>query len=177
MEQIETNRLIVRELTPRDSSFIFKLLNQPSWIKYIGDKGVRSIEDAEKYIRNGPISMYTRLGFGLFAVELAASAEPIGICGLIKRDELEDADLGFAFLEHFWGNGYALEAATAVMEFAKGLGFTKVVAITTLDNEASVKLLEKIDFRFDRVIRLAAGDEALRLYFWQPAGSMTDASS
>lgn len=125
MNVLETDRLILRWLSPEDAEFILRLLNEPSWLRFIGDKGVRTIEDARAYILKGPIDMYSRLGFGLYLVELKEPAFPIGMCGFIKRDSLEDVDIGFAFLPAYWGKGYAYEAAAAVMAYGeKYLGST-----------------------------------------------------
>lgn len=165
MKVLETERLVLRWLATGDSAFILELVNEPSWLKFIGDKGVATLEDAERYIRNGPLEMYTRLGFGLYLVELKESGEPIGICGLIKRETLEDADLGFAFLPRFWGKRYAFESASATLSFGKRvLGLSRIVAITSPDNFRSVKLLERLGFRFERTLQLAANSEALGLY-------------
>src|SRR5690349_12434898 len=112
--QIETARLCLRELTPDDGEFILRLLNEPSFIQNIGDRGVRTIEDARAYIVNGPIASYQKYGFGLLLVELKESGESIGICGLLKRDVLEDPDIGYALLPEFWSRGYAYESATAL---------------------------------------------------------------
>ena len=165
MKILETERLVVRRLSTDDAAFILELINEPSWLKYIGDKGVKTLQDAENYIRKGPIEMYERLGFGLYLVEIKESSEPIGICGLIKREALEDVDLGFAFLPKFWGKRYAFESATAAMSYGKNvLGFTRIAAITSQDNPPSEKLLEKLGFRFERKVRLSTSDDELKLY-------------
>jgi len=161
----ETDRLRLRWFDANDSAFILQLLNEPSWIRFIGDKNVRTIQDAERYIENGPVAMYKRVGFGLFAVELKDVGEIIGMCGLIKRETLEDVDLGFAFLPGFWRNGYAFEAATAVVSFGRtALGLVRIVAILSKDNERSSKLLEKLGFRFESTFRFPPTDEELHLY-------------
>ena len=116
MKILETDRLIVRWLSPDDADFILKLLNEPSWLRFIGNKSVKTRADARAYILNGPVEMYSRLGFGLYLVELKEEGHPIGMCGLIKRDALEDVDIGFAFLPVYWGKGNAYESALAVME-------------------------------------------------------------
>src|SRR6478672_73310 len=130
--RLETDRLTIRPLTPGDARFIFELVNEPPWLAYIGNKGVLSLDDADAYIRKGPMRMYADLGFGLCLVERSDDRTPIGMCGLIKRDSLADVDLGFAFLQRFWGAGYALEAATATVAFARDtLHLRRIVAITT----------------------------------------------
>jgi RimJ/RimL family protein N-acetyltransferase len=165
MKVLETQRLVLRHLSPEDAPFILQLLNEPSWIYFIGDKGVRTLDDARGYILNGPVDMYARLGFGLYLTELKDGGTPLGMCGLIKRDSLPDVDIGFAFLPAFWGKGYAHEAAAAVMEYAqKTLGIGRIVAITSPDNESSIKLLEKLGLTFDRIIKLSADDPGTSLF-------------
>lgn len=170
MKVLETERLILRRLSTADAAFIVGLVNEPSWLKYIGDKGVRTLHDAEQYIRNGPVAMYGRLGFGLYLVELRDGGEALGICGLIKRESLQHVDLGFAFLPRFWRNGYAYEAAAATMSYGKEvLGLSRIVAIVSQDNLASSKLLEKLGFRFERLFALNPGEEELKaLYGYGP---------
>lgn len=165
MNVAETERLRVRWLNAGDSAFILELVNEPSWIQYIGEKGVKTLPDAVRYIENGPVAMYKRTGFGLYMVELKEIGEPIGICGLIKREGLKDVDLGFAFLPRFWRKGYAFESAAAVMCYGrKALGLPRVVAILSQDNHRSSKLLERLGFCFEGTIRLQPDDEELRLY-------------
>ncbi len=155
LKVLETKRLALRWLGTDDAPFVLELVNEPSWLRYIGDKGVRTVEDAHNYIENGPVAMYRRLGFGLYLVELKESGEPIGICGLIKRESLEEIDLGFAFLSKFWGRGFAFEAARAVMEYGRhALGILRLLAVTSQDNHVSARLLEKLGFRFERITRL-----------------------
>jgi RimJ/RimL family protein N-acetyltransferase len=165
MKVLETERLSLRWLSDADAPFILALLNEPSWLQFIGDKNVHSLDDARAYLAKGPVDMYRRLGFGLFLVELKHGATPIGLCGLIKRDALKDVDLGFAFLPAFWGQGYAREAASAVMEHGrKALGLGRLVAITTPGNESSIRLLEKVGFRFEQMIKLSEEGEVLKLF-------------
>ena len=159
MQVLETDRLILRLLNEDDAPFIFRLVNEPSWLRFIGDKGVRSLEDACAYLRNGPLDMYARHGFGLYLVMRKDDAAPLGMCGLIKREALPDVDIGFAFVPEAWGRGYALESAAAVL--AKGrddFGLKRIVAITSLDNASSIRVLEKIGLSFERVIELTPGD-------------------
>ncbi|HVF21429.1 MAG TPA: GNAT family N-acetyltransferase [Pyrinomonadaceae bacterium] len=151
MTLLETERLILRELTLDDAPFILTLLNDPSFLRYINDKNVRNLEDARQYMLNGPMASYARNGFGLYLVELKDTAVPIGLCGLLKREELPDPDIGFAFLPDYWGKGFALESAIAVMNDARErLGRKRVLAIVMPDNYASIKLLEKLGMRFER---------------------------
>ena len=165
MKVIETERLILRWLGSDDAAFILRLVNEPSWLKYIGDKGIRTLQDAKNYIRSGPVEMYGRFGFGLYLVELRESGEPLGICGLIKRDALEFVDLGFAFLPDHWRKGYAHEAAAGAMSYArKVLGLGRIVAIVSRDNHPSSRLLEKLGFQFERMVALGPDEEELKLY-------------
>ena len=165
MNVAETERLRVRWLDADDSAFILELVNEPSWIRFIGDKGVKTPQDALRYIENGPVAMYKRTGFGLYMVELRDIGEPIGICGLIKREGLKDVDLGFAFLPRFWHNGYAFESASAVMSYGRNvLGLRRIVAILSQDNHRSSKLLEKLGFCLEGTVKLHPDDEELKLY-------------
>jgi ribosomal-protein-alanine N-acetyltransferase len=165
MTILKTERLIVRRLCNDDAEFILNLLNQPSFLRYIGDKGVRNIEGAVDYIQTGPIASYERFGFGLYLVELKDTGAPVGMCGLLKRDSLPDVDVGFAFLPDYWSQGLAFEAAAAVMTYAREvLGLRRIVAITSLDNDASIRLLEKIGLRFEGLIKLAEDQPEVRLF-------------
>ena len=152
-----TERLTLCEFTTNDAPFILKLVNEPAWLQFIGDKGVRTIEDAIGYILNGPAKSYRDNGFGLWLVSLQQEGTPIGMCGLIKREALENVDIGFAFLPTHGGKGYALEAATATLEYAKvKLGLKRILAITNQDNARSIKLLEKLGLQFEKLITLPA---------------------
>lgn len=165
MKVMETERLILRHLSTQDSAFILELVNEPSWLRFIGDKGVRNLEDARNYILTGPMEMYSRLGFGLYLVERKNGSIPIGICGLIKRDSLEDIDIGFAFLASFQSQGYGFEAASATMEYAiQQLKLKRIVAITSKDNLGSSRLLEKIGMKFDGFVVLPPDTEELKLF-------------
>jgi RimJ/RimL family protein N-acetyltransferase len=165
MKVLETDRLILRHLTTDDAEFILQLLNEPSWLRFIGDKGVRNLEDARAYILKGPVEMYSRMGFGLYLVELKEEGLAIGMCGLIKRDSLKDVDIGFAFLPKYWGKGYAFEAASAVMAYGRNvLGLKRIVAITSVDNDSSAKLLEKLGLRFEEMVKLSGESEEVKLF-------------
>jgi len=174
---LETERLILREGDDGDAGFILDLLNQPSFIEFIGDRGVRSLEQAREYIESRFTRSYRDNGFGLYAIVLKNDSNssgaalvagrgagvPIGVCGFVKRDTLPDPDLGFALLPQFEKNGYAFEAAKAVMAHGREkLGLARILAITTLDNKASGRLLEKIGFAFEKEIEM--GGEVLKLY-------------
>ena len=165
MKIMETDRLILRWLTPDDAAFILELLNDPTWIRFIGDRGVRTLEDARNYIVTGPMNMYSERGFGLYLTELKDSRIPIGICGLIKRDSLEDIDIGYAFSSRYQAKGYGYEAASATLAYGiKELGLKRIVAITSKDNSGSSKLLEKIGMKFERFVIFPPDTEELKLY-------------
>jgi RimJ/RimL family protein N-acetyltransferase len=165
MNVLETDRLILRRLSVEDAPFILELVNEPSWLRFIGDRGVRNLEDARGYILKGPVEMYGRLGFGLYLAELKTDRVAIGLCGLIKREALTDVDIGFAFLPRFWGKGYAHEAAAAVMAYGQSaVGLQRLVAITSPDNYGSIKVLEKIGLKFERMIRMSEGESELKLF-------------
>jgi RimJ/RimL family protein N-acetyltransferase len=165
MKVLETDRLVLRWLNVDDAAFILELLNDPSFIRFIGDKGVRDLEAARTYILNGPVASYEKFGFGLNSVDLKEANAPIGICGILKRDTLPHPDIGFAFLPAYWNKGYAYEASAAVLEHArKTLGIDRVLAITTPDNEASAKLLMKIGLRFDQLIKLSPDANEVKLF-------------
>lgn len=162
---LETARLALRRFTLDDAAFILELVNEPSFVRHIGDKGVRSKEDARRYLFNGPLASYERFGFGLYIVELKDGREPIGLCGVLKREALPDPDVGFAFLPRYWSKGYALESVTAVLADARTrYGLTRLLAITSQDNVRSIALLEKVDFVFERMTRLSRDAEEVRVY-------------
>src|ERR1044071_7079049 len=164
MTPLETERLILRHFNPDDAPFILALLNEPSFLRYIGDKKARTLEDARQYILNGPVATYELHGFGLYQVELKDSHTPIGMCGLLKREELPQPDVGFAFLPDFWNKGFGYEAAAAVLNDARErLQLNRVLAIVNPDNEASIRLLEKLGFSFERNLKLAADRDEVKL--------------
>ena len=158
---LETERLLLRPFTTdKDAAFILTLLNEPSFLQYIGDKKVRNLDDARQYLLNGPIASYEKNSFGLLCVELKDSQTWIGMCGLLKREELPEPDIGFAFLPDFWNKGYAIEAAAAVMKDARErLQLNRILAIVNPDNYASMKLLERLGLRFERML-----DQGTKLY-------------
>ena len=162
---IETERLVLRRLSTADAEFILELLNDPSFLRFIGDKGVRTLDDARAYVLNGPVQSYETFGFGLYLAALKDTLAPIGICGLLKRDTLPDVDIGFAFLPGYRGKGYASEAARATLVHGKdGHGLTRIVAITNPDNEASIGLLEKLGFKFERITKLTDDAPDVKLF-------------
>ncbi|MFP5261570.1 MAG: GNAT family N-acetyltransferase [Blastocatellia bacterium] len=165
MTVLETDRLILRWLSTDDAGFILQLLNDPSWLHFIGDRGVKTIEGARDYILKGPVEMYARLGYGLYAVELKEGGIPIDVCGLIKRDFLDAVDVGFGLLPKYWAKGYGYEAAAAVIAYGKeAFGLGRMLAITTPDNDRSARLLEKLGLRFEGMVRCPGSDQEVRLF-------------
>lgn len=160
MRVLETDRLALRRLTLADAEFIFGLVNQPSWLRFIGDKHVRNLDDARNYLRTGPLDMYQRFGFGMFMVERKEDGAAIGTCGLLKRDTLPEPDIGYAYLPEFWGQGYAIEAAAAVLDYGHyAHELTRILAIVSPGNERSIRVLEKCGMQFERMLALAEYDQ------------------
>jgi [ribosomal protein S5]-alanine N-acetyltransferase len=159
----QTPRLLLTHFTETDAPFILRILNTPGWLQFIGDRNVRTLEVAQEYTKDKLISGYTKFGFGMYAVKLKDTGEVIGMCGLVKRDHLEHVDIGYAFLPEFTGQGYAKEAAAAILEYANDtLGLRPVLAIVTPDNSSSIKLLAKLNFAFERSV--AVNGEELFLF-------------
>lgn len=162
---LETERLSLREFNTTDATFIIQLLNSKGWLKFIGDRHIKTLEQAENYLTNGPMKSYSVNGFGLSMVELKNTHTPIGMCGLIKRDNLPDIDIGFAFLEEFMGNGYAFEIAQATINFAKeSLQKETILAITIPTNVRSINLLKKIGMKFEKNFSFEGSTEELMLF-------------
>jgi [ribosomal protein S5]-alanine N-acetyltransferase len=150
---LTTKRLTLRRLRPADAEFIVELLNDAAFLRFIGDKAVRTSDDACQYILDGPMASYDRYGFGLWLVEVKESGLPVGMCGLLKRESLPDVDIGFAFLPAYRSRGYAFESASAVLEYGRSeFGLKRIVAITDPDNAGSIRVLQKIGMRFERMI-------------------------
>lgn len=169
MTPLATQRLRLRCLTLDDAAFILDLVNQPSWLENIGDKGVRDLDGARDYLRNGPLAMYAQHGFGLYCIERATDGATMGLCGLIRRNTLDDVDIGYALLPQYWGQGYAREAAAATLRHAvQDVGLQRVVAITSPGNVSSARLLESLGFRFERTLSLSRDDE-VKLFGWSAA--------
>ncbi len=165
MQVLETDRLLLRYFSANDVEFVIRLLNEPSFIEHIGDKGVRTVEEANEYLLDGPLDSYERFGYGLNLVELKETGAAIGMCGLVRRDSLDDADIGYAFLEGYWGNGYAKESVEAVLTHAREtLGLGRIVAIVTPGNSSSINLLEKVGLTFERTIRMSDDDVELKFF-------------
>ncbi len=168
MPPLETARLTLRAFTQDDAAFIVELLNDPDWLRFIGDRKVRSIADAQAYLSNGPIAHEARHGFALGAVQRTGDGALVGMCGLIRREGLDDVDLGYAFLPAYRGQGYAREAAAAWLACGfERHGLKRIVAITAVDNAASGKVLEAIGMRFERRLRVPGHDDDSMLYATQ----------
>jgi RimJ/RimL family protein N-acetyltransferase len=162
---LETRRLALRHATLDDDDFILRLLNEPSFLRFIGDRGVRTHDDARRYIAERLIGSYERNGFGLWVVERKETPGPIGICGLVKRDALSDPDIGFAFLPEHWRCGYAYESAAAVKDYAlETLGVPRLFAVTNPDNVGSIRIVEKLGLVFERMIALTPNEPEVRLF-------------
>jgi [ribosomal protein S5]-alanine N-acetyltransferase len=166
MEKIlETERLILRQFTPDDAPFILELLNTPTWLQFIGDRNVHSIEDAENYLLNGSLKSYAENGFGFYAVIEKGSGKSIGMCGLIKRDTLPDIDIGFAFLPNLISKGFGFEAASATLDYALNvLKIKRIIAIVNPDNEKSIGLIKKIGMQFEEMIKFGDDGKELMLF-------------
>lgn len=165
MMPLLTTRLRLRRLDEDDAGFILGLVNEPSWLRYIGDKNVRTLDDARAYLRNGPMESYRRHGFGLYCVERREDAASLGMCGLIRRDTLPEVDIGFALLPAHFGQGYIPEAARAVIEQGRNLfGLKRLLAITQPDNQASIAVLRKLGMQRQDSISLTPGDAPIELY-------------
>jgi ribosomal-protein-alanine N-acetyltransferase len=165
MNILQTERLTLRHLARGDEAFVLELLNSPGFLNNIGDRGARTAEDAWGYIANSAIASYDKNGFGLYRTALKDTDVPIGICGLVKRDGLDAPDVGFAFLERFWGKGYACESANGVIDYARQtLPFPRLLAITARDNRGSIAVLEKIGMQFEKIIRLPSHAADSRLF-------------
>ncbi|MBL7759464.1 MAG: GNAT family N-acetyltransferase [Sediminibacterium sp.] len=165
MQALTTERLIIREMSIVDASFMLRLMNTPNWIRFIGDRNVKTVSDASNYISSRIISSYRLNGFGLYLVALKNNRKPIGICGLVKREGLNHPDLGFAILPEYERMGYASEAAAAVLEYAgTSLRLTEVEGITTNNNLASVSVLEKAGMHYVKNIQLPGQDADFMLF-------------
>lgn len=164
---LETARIVLRKMTLDDTDFILQLLNEPDYIRFIGDRRVSNQEQAQNYLQNKIIASYKKNGFGLYLAILKDIATPIGCCGFIKRDGLKDVDIGYAYLANYHGQGYATEIAAAVLEMGKTeLNLNRIVAITAVDNQGSINVLEKIGFSFEKLITLPGDDEEIMLFGW-----------
>lgn len=163
MKILETDRLILRRLTTDDAAFMLKLMNEPDFHRFVGDRGLRTTDDAATYLEEKILPSYVRFGFGFYRVELKSDGSPIGMCGLVKRETLEWVDVGFAFLEEFRGKGYAFESARAVMDYGRNVfDLKRIVGVTAPENQISIRLLEKLGLQFEKKIHLPGfGAESL----------------
>jgi len=168
MPGLTTKRLLIEPFSLDDASFMLAMLNDPDFIANVADRGVRTVEQARRYLLEGPISSYRKHGFGMYAVRLRDNGNTIGVCGLVKRPELADIDIGYGFLPAARGRGLALEAAQSVWNYAtEELGLTRLVAIVAPDNAASIRLLEKLGLNYETDIRLSPDDDPIRQYGWR----------
>lgn len=160
---LETDRLLLEKFSVADAAFILELVNTHAWLEFIGDRNVHTLDEARQYILNGPLKSYEQHGFGAYLVKLKASGVPVGMCGLFKREILDDADIGFAFLPDYVAKGYGYESALAVVTYAANqLGLTRITGITSASNQYSIRLLEKLGLRFEKKIRFREdGEESL----------------
>jgi len=162
---LETERLGLRRLGVEDAPFVLRLVNEPSFLENIGDKGLRTVEDAKKFLREGYWTRQEKPGYGQFLVELKSDGAAVGVCGLLHREQLGVSDIGFAFLPEYWGRGLALEAAKAVLRYAtEELGVEKVVGLTTKENRPSIKVLEKLGMRHERTLKTTEDDPGTEVY-------------
>ena len=164
---LETARLQLRRLTLDDAAFLIDVFNDPAFKRFVGDRNIQTVDQARAFLEKGPFDSYRRFGFGHYVVELKGSGTPIGICGYVKRDTLPDVDIGFSLLPPFRSQGYALEAASAVMAYGRDtLGFRRIVAIASPDNDASIRLLGRLGLSFEGRVKLSEKGEELNLYGW-----------
>ncbi len=162
---LETERLILRKFTLADAPFILELVNTPTWLQFIGDKGVRNLQDAQNYLKNGSLKSYQENDFGFYLVCEKSTQKPIGMCGFIKRQELEDVDLGFAFLPDYIGKGFGYEIAQATIEYGKDvLKLRRIIAVVDQRNIPSNALLQKLGFVFEKTIPFGEKKDLLNLY-------------
>jgi [ribosomal protein S5]-alanine N-acetyltransferase len=169
----ETARLRLRRLSGADAAFILELYSDPDFLAQVGDRGVHSLEDAQRYIADGPALSYERYGFGLYLVELKDTRVAIGLCGLLRRDSHPDVEIGFAFLPRARRRGYALEAALATLQLGVHvLGLTRIVALTAPDNAASIGILERLGLRFERMVHLTPDGRESRLFVLERAAAL-----
>lgn len=156
----ETDRLVLREIDPEtDAPFFLELINEPNFIRYVADRGVRTADAAADYIREKIHPSYQKHGFGFYLVELKNPREPVGICGLVRREGMADVDVGFSMAGRYWSRGYAYEAASALMEWGRNVhGLTRITGLVHPDNAASIRLLEKLGLHFERTVKMPGYD-------------------
>jgi [ribosomal protein S5]-alanine N-acetyltransferase len=171
----ETQRLRLRHITPEDAPFIFELFNEPDFVRNIGDRDIRTVADARRYILDGTVTGYAEVGFGLYLAELKEDGTPVGVCGLLKRDYLEDVDIGVALSTRFHRQGYGFESVSAVLRYAREvLGIPRIVAITAPFNQESIALLDRLGLQFERMLRAPDHDRDTCLFATGPASRSAD---
>jgi RimJ/RimL family protein N-acetyltransferase len=162
---VETKRLMLREITVKDAEFVLRLVNEPSFVLNIGDKGLKNLHDAQRFILEGYWTNQERSGYGMFLVELKGGGDPIGGCGLLYRKVLDVTDIGFAFLPEYWNRGFAYEAAEAIIKYGHStLGVKKIVGLTSQDNLSSINLLKKLGMKFEKTVKMSGDDPGTVLY-------------
>jgi RimJ/RimL family protein N-acetyltransferase len=171
MHILDTERLRLRTLELDDAPFYLRVVNTQGFIKFIGDRGIRTVDAAREAIAGGPVAMHAALGHSLYLVERKADGAPLGMCGLIKRDTLPEVDIGYAFLPQFGGKGYATEAAAGTLAYAATIGIRRVLAITSPDNAASNAVLKKVGMHFQEMVRLTPEDTGTLLYSYDLSAS------
>ena len=164
MHILDTERLRLRTLSLDDAPFYLEVVNTPGFIKFIGDRGIRTVDAAREAIAGGPVAMQASLGHSLYLVERKEDGAPIGMCGLIKRETLDHVDIGYAFLPEFGGKGYATEAAAGVLAYAPSVGIRRLLAITSPGNDASDAVLRRIGMRFEKLVYLTPEDSGTQLF-------------
>jgi len=172
-QTLQTKRLRLRWFAPGDAELLLAVWNDPAFVRNVGDRGIRTLEQAGDALASGPLKLYAEHGYGPYRVALADDDEPIGLCGLFKREYLDDPDIGFAVLPDFCGQGFAYEAAIAVMDHARhGLGLGRVTAIVSPGNTRSVALIEKLGLRFETMVTPPGEGKEICLYSvdWELAG-------
>ncbi len=175
IEVLKTERLLLRPFTPEDAEFILRLLNEPAFLRYIGDKGVRTPDQAASYLLDGPIRSYDRHGHGLMRVEVRETGLPIGMCGLLRRQPDQDPDLGYAFLREYWGQGYAKDAAMAILDSGiRVLDFPRILALVAPDNARSIQLLQELGFTLAGSTPVHPDEPPDSIYEWIPRNSWLD---
>ena len=166
MQIAETKRLILSKITTNDAAFILELMNSPGWLKYIGDRNIKTVEAATVHIENNQLKCYKTYGFGYYKIQIKAeNLKTIGTCGLLKRDELEHVDVGFSLLPNYHGKGYGFEAVTEIMNLAKSeFNMKRICAITLPINKPSIHLLEKLGLSYQKTVKPFDNDEELLLF-------------
>ena len=165
MEILNTERLVISKFTLNEASFIIELMNDKDWIQNIGDRGVRTLDDAENYIKDKFLASYDKYGFGFYVITLKSTKERIGTVGLIDRDGIEGVEIGYGMLPAFRGKGYALEAAKAIFNHAQNtFRIDKIVAIVNPNNKGSIHLLEKLGLRYEKMVRLSGETKDIKYF-------------